>query len=133
MANNHFFGRCYLYNTPEGRKPIGVTRGLGDVWIVAYARNSGARRRIVSKSLEPGPDPERLQNSLDCWAYGKGLRTVRVDLRPCWCGTSMVEICRHSGLHAPVPSWRVRCTGCGVSTAWCGTEGEAVQEWEVLG
>lgn len=30
MVNNQFF-RCYLYDTPEGRKPIGVTRGLGDI------------------------------------------------------------------------------------------------------
>lgn len=35
------------------------------------------------------------------------------------------------GLHAP--SWRVRCTGCGVSTGWSATEAEAVREWEVLG
>ena len=135
LKANPFFGRCYLYGTPEGAKPIGVTQGLGDTWIVAYFAKTGARRRIKSPFLDPNQDPERLQKDLDGWAYSKHLIAVRVDLRPCpLCGTTLVEIHRHPNYqfrearHAP--TWIARCNQCHLTTDWNGTEAEAVDAWE---
>ncbi len=77
MGAQQFHGRCYWYDTAEGRRPIGVAQGLGNIWIVAYIRNTGARRRIRGRHLDPHQDPNRLQSLLDVWAYERNLDEVK--------------------------------------------------------
>jgi hypothetical protein len=73
-----FHGRMYHYNTPsDGKVVIGVRSGLGgDIYIVAYVRDTGATRAIKSLRLRPGSDPDRLQALLDIWAKERTLEEV---------------------------------------------------------
>lgn len=69
-----FHGRRYYYNTPDdGRRIIGVTKGLGGDYIVAWIRDNGARRAVRSQKLPADSNPDRLQWKLDVWATGRGL------------------------------------------------------------
>lgn len=69
-----FHGRRYYYNTPgDGRRVIGVTKGLGGDYIVAWIRDNGARRAVKSPKLAADPNPDRLQWRLDVWATGRDL------------------------------------------------------------
>lgn len=73
-----FHGRRYWYNTPnDGSVCIGVRQGLGgDIWIVAYVRESGGTRAIKTKRLPASPDPDALQQLLDVWALERKLEEV---------------------------------------------------------
>lgn len=73
-----FHGRCYWYNTPsDGRRTIGVMKGLGgDIWIVGYFRENGARRAVKSPHIRANYSPEVMQCSLDRWAKARELAEV---------------------------------------------------------
>lgn len=72
-----FHGRRYFYITQShGSQTIGVLRGLGDMWIVGYIRESGSRRALKSKKLWATTHADDLQQRLDAWAKSKGLREV---------------------------------------------------------
>lgn len=73
-----FHGRRYWYTTPnDGTVCIGVRQGLGgDIWIVAYVRESGGTRAIKTKRLPAGPNPAALQQLLDTWAAERDLAEV---------------------------------------------------------
>lgn len=73
-----FYGKRYWYNTPnDGRREIGVLQGLGgDCWIIAYFRESGARRSIKSPALKERNNPEVLQHALNLWAKARHLEEV---------------------------------------------------------
>jgi hypothetical protein len=80
QADNPFWGgNTYLYATPnEGEREIGVTKGLGDDYIVAWITDSGAKRRVKSPHLQPGLYPNSLQHDLDLFAAKRGLKSKRV-------------------------------------------------------
>lgn len=75
-----FHGRCYYYNTPaDGRKTIGVMQGLGgDIWIVGYFRDNGARRAVKSPHLRADNAADILQHKLDNWAKRRDLEEVKI-------------------------------------------------------
>lgn len=73
-----FHGKRYWYNTPaDGRREIGVLQGLGgDIWIVGYFRENGARRAVKSPHVRANYSCEVLQNNLDRWAKARQLEEV---------------------------------------------------------
>lgn len=73
-----FHGRRYWYNTPsDGRVQIGVLQGLGgDIWIAAYFRENGARKKVNTARLPALIDPDSLQALLDQWAHERQLQGV---------------------------------------------------------
>ena len=76
-----FFGPTYWYPTPnDGIQEIGVTRGLGDVWIVAWFRGS-ARKRVKTPHLPPAADPADLQAKLDAWTGKRGIQRCSIASR----------------------------------------------------
>lgn len=69
-----FYGRRYFYTTAsDGHQIIGVLRGLGEMRIVGYIRETGSRKALKIKRLWPTKHAEDLQNRLDEWAKDKGL------------------------------------------------------------
>lgn len=73
-----FHGKRYWYNTPaDGRREIGVLQGLGgDIWIVGYFRESGARRAVKSPSIRANANPDVLQHALNLWAKARHFEEV---------------------------------------------------------
>lgn len=77
QSESRFFGLTYIYPTPnDGPREIGVTRGMGDTWIVAWVKDSGATRRVKTHNLPVSTDPKALQNMLDSWACSRDLDVV---------------------------------------------------------
>jgi hypothetical protein len=69
-----FYGPTYLWPTPDhGLRPIGVIRGLGDVWIVGWVKPNGATKRL-NCALIPSDDPGLLQAALDRFAAERKLK-----------------------------------------------------------
>lgn len=72
-----FQGQTYWYPTPnDGLKEIGVTTGLGTVWIVAWVTECGSHRRVTTPYLRAKNTPSALQTNLDVWAASRGLLPV---------------------------------------------------------
>jgi hypothetical protein len=66
-------GQTYAYEVGGIMREIGVTEGLGDVFIVAWRSDSGGAHRVKSPALEPCSDVRALQQIFDRWAELKGL------------------------------------------------------------
>lgn len=73
-----FHGKCYRYNTPaDGPNKIGVMAGLGgDIYIVGYFRDNGARKAIKAPSLRACYSAAQLQIHLELWAKQRGLEVA---------------------------------------------------------
>lgn len=72
-----FYGRRYFYTTKShGHQIIGVLRGLGDMWIAGYIRESGSHKSLKAKALWATTHADDLQQRLDEWAKSKGLTEV---------------------------------------------------------
>lgn len=68
-----FHGRSYLY----ADKQIGVTRGLGDQYIIAYYAPSGAKHRVRNYTkLGVYDNPADAQRALDKFAAEQGLTGI---------------------------------------------------------
>jgi hypothetical protein len=78
---SQFHGLTYVYPTPNnGPREIGVTRGLGDVYIVAWINDRGATKRIKTPHLPPMTSASNLQAALD--AYAADRRIPRHEAMP---------------------------------------------------
>ena len=78
-----FYGCTYRYPTPEGEeREIGVIRGLGHMWIVAWQSKSGGRHRVKTQRLLPTIHPEQLQAQLDAWAEERDLAPAEAQRSP---------------------------------------------------
>lgn len=76
-SNPRFYGKAYTYPTPnDGDQEIGVVKGLGDLYIVAWEKPNGSLKRINSKHLMPNADPEALQRELCSFAADRDLALV---------------------------------------------------------
>jgi hypothetical protein len=64
-----FYGQTYMYPTAnDGLREIGVTQGLGGgIWIVAWIKNNGSKKRVKTDNLKPTQNPQELQENLDSW------------------------------------------------------------------
>lgn len=72
-----FHGQTDMYPTPnDGDCEIGVTHGLGQEYIVAWQRPTGAYKRVTTSSLPVSATAVELQTKLDAWAAVRGLRRV---------------------------------------------------------
>ncbi|GEM_PF-2655039 len=74
-----FYGNSYLYPTPDDNlRSIGVTHGLGDLWIVAWIKPNGSKKKISSPHLPARLDPDRLQDMLEAFAAKRKLQIAVV-------------------------------------------------------
>lgn len=67
-----FHGRTYRHTSGV----IGVTNGLGDVFVVGTISPTGSCKRLKTPRLPPGNDPDLLQRRLDIWATERELEEV---------------------------------------------------------
>jgi len=68
-----FYGKVYRY----GDKIVGVVRGLGPVWIVAWKTATGGSRRLKVRRLAPSKSAQVMQDDLDAWAADLGLQEAQ--------------------------------------------------------
>lgn len=77
LPTRPFHGATYLYSVRRGQAAeIGVTTGLGGIWIVGWIKHTGAKARVKTASLPAGKDPAALQKALDAWAQKRALPRI---------------------------------------------------------